>query len=279
MIKRSYILGEEWLYYKLYCGVKTSDILLLDLVHPLIHELITAKLINRWFFVRFFDPDPHLRIRLNIDNAMNLGAVIEICAKYFKIFLDNGTIWRVQADTYFRELERYGHYSIEYAEEIFYYDSNLIINLLKQKYDIGTYLWGVLKSVDSFLELFEFGAEQKHEFYQTGKIAFNTEFGLSHKQISSIISIISQNYSHVFDQGEFKLNSDDEFIGSIVADRNNQSRSAVTKIFQLKKSKKLEIPLSVLVQDYVHMFFNKAFYCQQRGAELIGYNLKYLQKI
>lgn len=40
MLKRTFFIGDEWLYYKVYCGVKTADIILAEVVKPLTEEFI-----------------------------------------------------------------------------------------------------------------------------------------------------------------------------------------------------------------------------------------------
>jgi thiopeptide-type bacteriocin biosynthesis protein len=63
-IKRSFTIGEEWLYFKIYCGVKTANELLISVVEPLVTKLRKEKKITLWFFIRYSDPEHHLRIRL-----------------------------------------------------------------------------------------------------------------------------------------------------------------------------------------------------------------------
>ena len=39
LVKRSFSIGSEWLYFKIYCGASTSDELLCSVIAPLIEEL------------------------------------------------------------------------------------------------------------------------------------------------------------------------------------------------------------------------------------------------
>jgi hypothetical protein len=38
-MKRDFCIGSEWLYYKLYTGVKTADLILLEKLYSVILEL------------------------------------------------------------------------------------------------------------------------------------------------------------------------------------------------------------------------------------------------
>ena len=64
MLTSPNMTGDKWLYYKLYCGVRISDSLLTDLVLPLVIKLTTESLIEKWFFIRYSDPENHIRLRL-----------------------------------------------------------------------------------------------------------------------------------------------------------------------------------------------------------------------
>ena len=38
-MKRDFCIGSEWLYYKIYTGVKTADLILMEKLYPLILDL------------------------------------------------------------------------------------------------------------------------------------------------------------------------------------------------------------------------------------------------
>ena len=76
-LKRTFIIGEEWLYYKIYCGNRTSDTILIDVIKPLTESLLKEKIIDKWFFIRYSDPENHLRVRFHCSNISKLGLIIE----------------------------------------------------------------------------------------------------------------------------------------------------------------------------------------------------------
>ena len=106
-VQRDFILGDQWFYFKLYTGVKTADTLLLEVIQPLRQYLLENKLIDKWFFIRYSDPDFHLRIRFSLQNRQALGIVISKLNELVKPYLENKLISSMQVDTYSRELERY----------------------------------------------------------------------------------------------------------------------------------------------------------------------------
>jgi hypothetical protein len=72
--QRTFVIGDKWLYYKIYCGVKTADMLLLEVIKSLTEQLIEEKIIDRWFFIRYSDPEPHVRFRVQFIDIKNIGA-------------------------------------------------------------------------------------------------------------------------------------------------------------------------------------------------------------
>jgi hypothetical protein len=73
-VQRTFVIGDKWLYYKIYCGVKTADMLLLEVIKSLTEQLIEEKIIDRWFFIRYSDPEPHVRFRVQFIDIKNIGA-------------------------------------------------------------------------------------------------------------------------------------------------------------------------------------------------------------
>lgn len=69
MVERKCIPGTEWLYLKIYTGIKTSDIILKEVITPLIEYFQADNYISKWFFIRYNDPESHLRIRFMLNNT------------------------------------------------------------------------------------------------------------------------------------------------------------------------------------------------------------------
>ena len=72
MIQRKFIPGSQWLYFKIYTGVKTADEVLAHTIRPFLRELYAERWIDGSFFIRYNDPDFHIRLRLHIDQFENL---------------------------------------------------------------------------------------------------------------------------------------------------------------------------------------------------------------
>lgn len=59
--------GSEWLYAKLYARGEGGDALLIEAVEPAVTRALEEGWIDSWFFTRYGDPLPHLRVRFHGD--------------------------------------------------------------------------------------------------------------------------------------------------------------------------------------------------------------------
>ncbi len=64
-VQRTFPPGSEWLYAKLYTGTATADQILRDVIAPLVAEVLGSGAAERWFFIRYGDPDWHVRLRFH----------------------------------------------------------------------------------------------------------------------------------------------------------------------------------------------------------------------
>lgn len=129
--RRRFPPGSGWAYLKLYAGLAEADALLVDRIGPLARELLSSSAIVRWFFVRFTDPDPHLRVRFEGDPESLRQRVLPSVFDIVEEPVADGRIWRVQLDTYEREIERFGGpVGVQLAERIFHADSEAVVDLL-----------------------------------------------------------------------------------------------------------------------------------------------------
>jgi thiopeptide-type bacteriocin biosynthesis protein len=121
--RRSFAPGSEWLFAKLYTGPATADQVLREAVAPLVAELESAGIAQRWFFIRYGDPDWHLRLRFRAAPEAQ-PAVLAALHRHAAPLLEDGRVHKLALDTYEREVERYGGpEGIELSEALFHADS------------------------------------------------------------------------------------------------------------------------------------------------------------
>lgn len=121
----------EWLYAKLYLGGDMADEILVEELAPRIETLKSEKLIGRWFFVRYSDPDFHLRVRLNGEPDTLRDEVAPFLVDSLTSGMASGLVPRLEFGTYRRETARYGGpKGVRLAEDWFAADSDAVVALL-----------------------------------------------------------------------------------------------------------------------------------------------------
>lgn len=130
--RRRYGLGSGWLFAKIYLGSQSMEPFLLKSILPLVEQFRSSGALKKWFFVRYSDPNSHLRVRIRFsDDRYDTRASVFVRA--METYLEDGTIERYVLDTYDPEYERYGgQESIEATERFFSADSDLCASLLRR---------------------------------------------------------------------------------------------------------------------------------------------------
>jgi thiopeptide-type bacteriocin biosynthesis protein len=124
--------GSDWLFAKLYCPRPLEDDLLIGPVAELCEEILASGAAEDWFFIRYADPDFHIRLRFRGDPEHLVGRVVpQLCSSANRLIRE-GACSRLCFDTYERELERYGGVAgTAVAEAIFGADSRAVVDMLR----------------------------------------------------------------------------------------------------------------------------------------------------
>lgn len=131
--ERSRSIGSNWLYFKIYSGNSSQNDLIANLLDRICSILASTQMVQRWFFVRYEDPDPHIRVRFEGESKILLSQVLPCLIRETKAFVDSGLIHRIGIDTYEREIERYGGIvGMHFAERIFHADSLSVARILNK---------------------------------------------------------------------------------------------------------------------------------------------------
>ncbi len=121
--------GSRWVYAKLYTGTATADGVLAEVAGPLVRRF--AKEIGSFFFLRYSDPDFHLRLRFELPEEGARQELIRRLSALAAELLREGRIWDLRFETYRPEVERYGGpEALRQCERIFQADSEAALALL-----------------------------------------------------------------------------------------------------------------------------------------------------
>ncbi|MBO9616279.1 MAG: lantibiotic dehydratase [Dyadobacter sp.] len=277
LVRREFMAGSEWLYVKIYAGTRTADRLLTSVIKPFADRLIAESAIEKWFFIRYGDPDNHIRLRFfhGKDKSFWQTVLAELHV-LMEPYLSNGTVHKIQVDTYKRELERYGHQAFEEIESIFFADSVATADLLNRlSGDDGEHFrWlSGLKGVDMLLDDLGFTLEDKKVFAGQLQERFFREFrGDTHLnvQLNNKYRQHTEEIRRFLDSGHDAQNGIDDIV-TLLEKRSARIRASLGIV--LPRS---EISRGNFASSFVHMFLNRLFVSQQREHELVVYH--YLKK-
>jgi len=129
--RRNWPPGSDWLYAKLYHVPTYEEDLIALAFRDFAAEVCDAGLADDWFFLRYSDPDPHLRIRFRGDSEVVTTELTPRLLRWGSKLVTDGYCRRFGLDTYDQEVERYGGpVAMPAAERLFTADSKASADLL-----------------------------------------------------------------------------------------------------------------------------------------------------
>ncbi|HEX2062382.1 MAG TPA: thiopeptide-type bacteriocin biosynthesis protein, partial [Thermoanaerobaculia bacterium] len=256
LIARTFPPGSEWQYVKLYTGTATADRVLLDEIAPLAREAVATGAARRWFFIRYADPHWHLRVRFH-GEAPGLTAAI-------RRLVDSGAVWKVQYDTYEREIERYGGpEAIELAEEIFYRDSEAVVSLLAScDGDTGADdRWRfMLAGIDRLLADFGYDLAARLRITESSRDAFARQF-----QYEALRERLADRFRN-------ERATLDRFLDDPIYALDHRSSYITPIARELLTHTRLTMPVSAIVPSLTHMYVNRLARSAGPEHELVLYD-------
>lgn len=156
--------GSEWVYFKLYCGQKEADRILVKYLPSFLSRVRETLHLKKWFFIRYRDPGSHLRIRFHLEDPSEALCLMDLINEEFGCLVTSGVAQAIQYDTYRREVERYGGSAVELCESIFHRHSELMLEVAPRlfKHTQGQKRWMfALQGVDRLLDVFDFSVRER----------------------------------------------------------------------------------------------------------------------
>jgi thiopeptide-type bacteriocin biosynthesis protein len=272
---RTFAPGSEWVYAKLYAGASTADRVLSELIGPISSALRSKGCIDRWFFIRYADPDDHLRWRLHVAGTTRPSTVQRHVEQAVSRMPCGRLVRRLVFDTYEREVERYGgDAGVDGAERYFWIDSEAIIQVLDPRTGLGSDVrWqAAIPGIDRLLSDFGFDLDGKLRVMRTLRDRFGREFHADARLARQLAaryrafkpdlerllwanaSTASMSWLDAFDR------------------RSTRASEALAILRAAERARRLDVPIAVLAENHVHMHVNRLFRAEQRAHELVVYD-------
>ena len=258
---RGFPPGSEWLYLKIYASESVADRILTETLRPFLAANRDGW--DRWFYIRYADPEPHLRLRFHGDPAHLSGTVLPRLHQLLTPLLQAGLCWKIQLDTYEPELERYGGVQgLLLAERWFECDSEGALEQLgRVPGDAGAeQRWrNGLQSIDALLVGLGFDL--------AGKLGL-----VSRRRAAMALEFSAKGVLEVQLGGRFRsLRKDLEALLArpCVSSGAERQRAALERLRLAAEQGRLSVPLEDLASSLVHMQVNRLLRAGQRQHEFI----------
>lgn len=284
---RTFPPGSAWLYAKIYSGPATADRVLRAAIAPVIASARADGLMDRWFFVRYADPDLHLRLRFHGEPGQLLGELMPRLSQALAPLLADERVWRVQLDTYEREVERYGgEEGVLLAEQIFAADSGAVLAMMEL---LSAQLGGDaaadarwrlgLRSVDHLLEDLGLDVAERHEVVARARASLGRRLGAG----VSLERQLGARYRHERGALEALLAPEGLDGGQagehplamaleVLRRRSARIAPAVAALRQAAAAGRLSASMPALAGHHVHLHLNRLLRAPALQQELVLYD-------
>jgi thiopeptide-type bacteriocin biosynthesis protein len=275
---RSFPPGSEWLYAKLYTGPAMLDRILRAVVRPLVRALSESGAVDRWFFIRYGDPDWHLRLRLHGESGRLHHEALPALQAAMAPLLEAGELWRIQLDTYEREVERYGGAEgIVLAERLFHADSDAVLALadLFLEDARGNLHWRLaLAGMDLILADLAFDWHTRRAVVRRARAGAAAAFhedndlqgqlGLKFRQERRSLEALLDRATGTDVSLALGLEA--------LQRRSERLKPVATELKACSQAGRLSVPLAELASSYLHMHANRLLRSAHRAQELVLYD-------
>jgi thiopeptide-type bacteriocin biosynthesis protein len=267
--KRVFVPGSEWLYAKLYTGQSSVDRILLGPISDLAGQLREEGIIDRWFFIRYGDPDWHLRVRFHGDADALAAVVLPRLRAAVQAHLDADVISRFELAAYDREVERYGGCdNIELAEAIFHVDSEIVVEALSSVgSDNGERWHAAVAGADRLLDDFGCAIDSKRRIVQDLRIVASRFFD-NEKQFTRQLGDRFRQLRPEF-EASMKGVETDGAVATLLRRRSERLAPLLDEMRLRERDGRLNAPIAAIAGSFVHMFLNRIMRGSHSRQELV----------
>lgn len=246
--------GSDWSFVKLYCPRIFQDDLITGPVPDFCEYVRSSGLVQEWFFIRYFDPEFHLRLRFHGRPERLVGELIPQMCDWATGLIADGLCSRFCFDTYERELERYGGAAgTTAAEALFAADSRAVVELLKLSQqgesEIDRTTLAVL-SIDDLLAGIGLAEAERLQWYRD-RVISKQQSGPEYRQRQATLRALLGVPEQLCREPGGAA------IARIFAARRQALASVRQRLDALAEAEELGQPIRALCRSFVHLHCNR----------------------
>ena len=261
--------GSDWLYLRIYGGPQALEEWLTGDFRLLLSDWRETALVKLFHFVRYLDPEYHVRLRFLLTDPVQSGVLLSQIQRSCGEMLEDDLIWKIEAGTYEPEYDRYGLERMTLVERWFETDSLYWLGEIQRRAgEDDPEMWkSAMRSVDVFL--MDFGANLDDKISVINRL----------RRSSATLAGLTRSMKGQLDEKYRKLSGElDPLLGSSAAlpDDFLVKRSAdaggIIEHLRGTFTDHAACIESELLPDLIHMSLNRAFRTRHRLQELVVYD-------
>ena len=252
---RTYPPGSEWLFTKLYCPRDVEDDVISGSMLTFAENAVASGLADSWFFIRYSDPEPHLRLRFHGAPERLTRQLFGHVCNWADGLMAEGLCLKFVFDTYEQEIERFGGPgAMALAEAFFSEDSRYAARLLRcsnskqWSYDRTTL---VAISVDALLGAMGFDESERLRWYRSHATLGRAQTSSEYRQRKNVLRSL-------LGTADFLSNAPGgEEIASTFNARHEALANVVNDLRQLENRGELDQTFDALTASFIHLHINR----------------------
>lgn len=243
-------LDPTWVYYEIYCSRAKIEDLLVSVLASAVAHLHETGLAEKWFFIRYSDRGPHLRIRLKARDYKSKSALNEEIERRLYVLLSECDIVDWSSKNYLPELIRYRNIGIDKVHDIFHRDSENCLSYLRQ------------------VKGFSAAARYEEDILYFGKAALGyfDLFGVSQERRREIADILARGAGRMQSHTVQKSVEQKLFLIARNTDHETGEIRSLDELSRLGDTEQLEA-----IDSLVHMSANRSFASWSRAQEKMAW--------
>ena len=270
---------DEWIFIKLYAEPSTLDRVLVSIIGVVIAEARHQHLLASWFFVRYSDPDNHLRVRLRASSKSRVFALKALLDTHLKPAVNSKELWKIQTDIYSPEYERYGGArGMQIAERFFEIDSDAalaVTSLSLQNYNDDLQWQGALLAMDQTIRALYPTHAERLVFTKQVRDAYAKDSRWSGRSLSALgLRTLFQEHGalHFIDDPNKPVHPSSETVLFDVAAAHKRSVLPVVTDFVSDRDR-VSVGKDSFTTSVLHMLVNRFLRSDQNLHEVMLYGL------
>ena len=244
--------GDSWIYLKLYAPLEQHNAIIASPLLKVVQNLLQQELIDQWFFIRYGDPEPHLRLRFHANTDKQIQPVLATLLQWSHQLVERAIAQHYAIDTYEREVARYGGpAAIGLLEQVFSIDSSIISAIIAAQYanrlTLDPIAVGVF-TLEHFFTSWGYDFNQRLQWLQdkTDKYAFSKDFRPQRKTYCELLSPWRE-------KADSDLMSQRELLLALVKPGEIPLRTLGAQVRQLAEDGNLWVQEDMLLASLAHM--------------------------